>query len=206
MEGDLQTALVRLEESVSLAREVGDPWLLAVCLIRLGDGLKVLGTHKAAALRVLEEGVARARNVGDKSMLSDGLRELVPLYYAEGDLTTAASLTEEALAEARAIGGIMYIFLALFQLVIISCLQNDPAKAKGYCFEAWTLGKDTGSPFAAAFALLSFGLADCFGGELEKGVRLLAALNVLFGQLRLTPPENDPIQVNLNCLTGTPAA
>ena len=38
--------------------------------------------------------------------------------------------TEEALEDARAIGSIIQVCLAMVQLVIISCLQNDPEKAK----------------------------------------------------------------------------
>lgn len=192
-ERDYQTALGRLEEGVSLAREVEDPWPLAVCLIRFGDALKPTG-EAAAAHPFLEEGVALARRVGDKIVLSEGLRELGSLYYAEGDLTAAASLTEEALAEARAIGDVPRVFLALFQFVIISCLQNDPAKAKGYCFELWALGKETGSLFATAFALLTFGLAASFGEEPGKGARLLAATDMLLRQrgMELTSAEGEP--------------
>ncbi len=188
-EGDFRTALARLEEGVAVAREIADPWLLAVCLIRLGDGLKVTGA--AAARPILEEGVAVARRVGDKSVLSDGLRELGPVYYAEGDLTTAARVFEEARAEARAIGDVLHVFLALLQLVITSCLQNDPAKAKGYCLELWALGRETGALMAAGFALWAFGLAASFGGEPQRGVRLLAASEeVLFHGVKL--PEEDP--------------
>jgi predicted ATPase/class 3 adenylate cyclase len=182
MEGDVQTALARDEEGVLLAREVGDPWLLASCLIRLGDDLKVTGTDMAAARRSLEEGVAVARRIGDKAVLSEGLRELGSVYYGTGHLTEATSVIEEALAEARVIGGIFSVLLALAELVIISCLQNDPAKAKGYCLELWAIGKETGSPFMALFALIASGLAASFGGEPGKGARLFAATDVMLRQ------------------------
>jgi predicted ATPase/DNA-binding XRE family transcriptional regulator len=191
---DYEMALGYLEEGVSLARGLEDSWPLAVCLVRMGDALKPRG-EAARAIPFLEEGVTVARRVGDKIVLSEGLRELGSLYYTEGNLTEAASLTKEALANARVIGALLSIFLALFQLVIISCLQNDPAKAKGYCLELWALGKDTGSPFAAVFALLSFGLAAGFGGEPGMGVRLLAAIETLARQfgMNLGSAEGDPI-------------
>ena len=129
-------------------------------------------------------------------MLSDVLRELAPLYYAEGDFTTAARVMEESLAEAHAIRSIFYVMLALFQLVIISCLQNDLAKAKGYCVELWALVRETGSPFAAMFAILTFGLVALFGGEPQRGVRLFAAFEVLLGQqLGMKLPESDPTSI-----------
>jgi hypothetical protein len=150
-------------------------------LIRFGDALKPRG-EAAAARPYLEEGVALARGVGDKILLSEGLRELGSLYYADGNVTEAASLTAEALANARAIGSMFHEFLALFQLVFIACLQSDPAKAKGHSGELWALGKETGTPLAAGFALVSFGLAACFGGEPGKGVRLLAVAVMMFRQ------------------------
>jgi tetratricopeptide (TPR) repeat protein len=191
---EYEMALGYLEEGVSLARQIEDPWPLAMCLIRFGDALKPRG-RAAAALPFLEEGVALARTVGDKSVLSEGLRELGSIYYAGGNLTAAASLTEEALANARVIGALMSMFLALFQLAIISCLQNDPAKAKGSCLELWALGKDTGSPFAAVFALITFGLVASFSGESGRGVRLLAAVERLARQfgLNLGSAEGEPV-------------
>lgn len=189
-EGDLQTARIRSEEGVSLAREVKDPWLLAVCLIRWGDSLK--GTDADAARRVLEEGLTIARRVGDKSVLSDGLRELGPLYFLDTNFAAAARVTEEALAEARAIGSLTYVFLALLQLVVTSCLQNDPAKAEGYSRELWALVRETGSPFAAVFALWAFGLTAIFSEEPERGVRLLAAFEAGLGQRGMKLPDRDP--------------
>ncbi len=189
-EGDRQAAIARLKEGVAQAREIEDPWPLALCLVRLGDHLK--GTDAAAAHRLLEEGVAVARRVGDKNVLSDGLRELGAVYYATGDLSAAASVTEEALMEARAIGDVLHVFLAFLQLVVISCLQNDPAKAKGYGFELWSLCKETGSPMATTFVLLAFGLAASIGGEPGKGARLLAASGGLLAQFGFKPSESGP--------------
>src|SRR5262249_7562340 len=95
MDRGMQTGIALDEESVSVAREVEDPWPLAASLIRLGDDLKARGTDMAAARRSLEEGVAVARRVGDRMLLSEGLRELGSLYYGLGNLTAAASLIEE---------------------------------------------------------------------------------------------------------------
>ena len=192
MDGDIQTALDGLEEGVVLARQMQDPWLLAACLIRFGDELQ--RTDVTAARRFLEEGVAVARNVGDKAVLSEGLRELGSVYYLQGNLTAAVSIAEEALAEARAIGSISQVVLALFQLVIISCSQNDPAKAKHYCFELGAIGRETGTLMAAGLALVSFGLAESFVGEPGRGVRLLAATDLMLRQrdVKLISGEDNP--------------
>jgi tetratricopeptide (TPR) repeat protein len=192
VDGDIEAALARIEEGISLGREVEDPWPLALCVIRMGDVLQPM--RKAAAARpFLEEGVALARSIGDKAVLSEGLRELGSLYYADGELKPAMHITEEALTEARAIGSFFQIFLGLLQLVAISCLQNDQAKAKSYCRELWTLAQDLGALFVAGFALLAFGLVACFGGEPQRGVRLLAALEAIFLQYGIKPGEGDAL-------------
>ena len=188
---DPQASLAYLEEGVSLARQVEDPYPLAMCLIRMGDALKPVG-KAAEALPYLEEGVVLARRIGDRAELSEGLRELGSLYYLQGDFTTATRLTEEALANGRAIGSLFSVFLALFQLVIISCLQNDPVKAKAYCSQLGALARDIGSPFANAFVILTFGWAASFGEEPEKGVRLLAATQALLVQSGLRPSADEP--------------
>src|SRR5439155_20544550 len=102
---------------------------------------------------------------------------------------------EEALAEARAIGSMFSVFLALVELVSISCLQNDRVKAKGYCFELWALGRETGALMATLFALLAFGLAASFGGEPGRGARLLAATDMLLRQrgVKFTSVEGSPL-------------
>jgi predicted ATPase/transcriptional regulator with XRE-family HTH domain len=187
IDGDIQAA-ARHEEGVSLAREIEDPWPLAGNLIRLGHDLKMNATGVAAARRSLEEGVAVARRVGDKMLLSEGLRELGSVYQALGNLTAAASLIEEAMVEARAIGSILSVGLALSELVGISCLQNDPAKAKGYCLELWAFSKEMASPFTSVFTLIAFGLTACFGGEPGKGARLLAATDMLLRQRSMMLP------------------
>jgi predicted ATPase/DNA-binding SARP family transcriptional activator len=99
VEGDIQMARVRLEEGVSLARQVEDRWPLAMCLLRLAGSMR---TDHAAARRIREEGVAVARSVGDKSVLSQGLIGLVTDHLIEGNVTAAAPVAAEALAEARA--------------------------------------------------------------------------------------------------------
>jgi predicted ATPase len=181
MEGDYQSSRARLEEGVALAREVEDRWPLAICLVRLPDAL--MQTDVAASHRIREEGVAVARSVGDKSLLSQGLTGLAITYLMKGNLTAAASVNEEALAEARAIGSVTQVFFSFLTLTIITCLQGDPAKAKGYCFEVLALAREKGVALANPLVLFPFALVASFGGQPQRGVRLLAAVEVLFGQL-----------------------
>ena len=181
-EGQVEAAIAGLEEGVSLGRQLEDPLPLAVCLVRLGDTVKVKGTDMDAARQFLEEGVAMARIVGDRSVLSEGLRELGSVYYSEGKLSAAESVITEALSEARSLGSIVQVVLALGELVAVSCLKGDRARARNYCTELWALARDTGALMASWFVLLASGLAECFGGDPGKGVQLLAACDALIRQ------------------------
>lgn len=172
-EGDFPTARERVEEGVILARESGDNYPLAVCLVRLGDSLK--GKDVKEARRFLEEGIAVARVVGDRSVLSEGLRELGSACFMQGDLTTAMESTQGALAEARAIQSLVQVALALFQLSVIACFQNDRDNAMYYCTEFYELGKDNWNPFVLLLTPLGFGLIAIYNGQPEIGVRLIAA-------------------------------
>jgi non-specific serine/threonine protein kinase len=177
---DTQLAVSRLEEGVSLAREVEDRWPLAMCLVRLGGALAVIDS--ASARHIREEGVGVARSVGDRSVLSQGLEGLAPLYWVEENLTAAASVAEEALEDARAIGSVTQVFLSLFMLVGNSCLQGDLAKAKGYCLQIEALCRETGASQWRFLLLAAFGLVACFGREPGQGVRLLATGQTLLRQ------------------------
>jgi hypothetical protein len=80
-------------------------------------------------------------------------------------------------------------------LVSISCLQDDQAMARRYCDELLALGQETGAGGAVIFALLAFGLAACFAGEADQGVRLLAATETILSQLgaNLSATQNSPL-------------
>jgi hypothetical protein len=128
-------------------------------------------------------------------LLSEGLRELGTINYADGNLEVAASLTAEALALGRAIGSVPHIFLALFHSIVVACMQGDPATAKGFCAEILEYREAAGSLFGAALVVSSFGLVACLGGEPGKGVPMLAVAFRLIGQAGgtdLLSAEDDP--------------
>jgi hypothetical protein len=173
-EGDLQTARARLEEGVTLARQVENQWPLARCLMRLSGALGL--TDLAGAHRVREEAVAIARSVGDKSLLSQGLEGLAWLYAREGNLAAAGPLAAEALSEARAIGTVTQIFLSLLILAIIASLQGDQAAARGRCLELFALARQSGSVLVQLVGLIASGTVASDGADPALGVRLLTAI------------------------------
>jgi predicted ATPase/class 3 adenylate cyclase/DNA-binding XRE family transcriptional regulator len=175
--GDVAASRAMLEEGVSLARQVEDRWPLARCLVRLGTFMPL--TDPAAARAIREEAVAVARSVGDRFVLSQGLFGLAVDHLLEGNVTAAEPAAAEALQAARAVGSVQHVFLALILLVSIACEQGDLTKARDYSHQTLASAQDLGSPMWMMLVLFSFGLLNSYGGELLRGVRLLAAAETL---------------------------
>jgi non-specific serine/threonine protein kinase len=90
------------EESLSIAREIGDRLRAVDALLMLGyaaDELK----QPALALTRYEESIALARELGNRARLSYALNALAG-YYVRDAPATAAPLFEESLALAREVG------------------------------------------------------------------------------------------------------
>ena len=179
-EADAETSIARLEEGVSLAREVQDRWPLALCLMRLGGSF--VGRDVAASLRTLEEAEAIARAVGDRNILSQVLVAHASARFISGDLSAAAPMAAEALVEGRAVGSVISVFLSLMGMAVISCLQGDATGARGYCHELLDFGRETGSPTVHILGLFASGFVACFSERPERGVRVLAAGQALAGE------------------------
>jgi hypothetical protein len=136
--------------------------------------------------------VAVARSVGDKSVLSNGLAGTAPFYWLEGNLTAAASVAEEALAAAHAIGSVIQVFLSLLMLIFTACLQGDLPTAREYCAQVLAYARETGASQWLFLGIVGFGTVACFGGQWERGVRLVAAGQTPLHQRGLDLSEMGP--------------
>jgi predicted ATPase/class 3 adenylate cyclase len=179
-EGDMQTARVRLEEGVSLARDADDRWALAMCLSRLSGAVSV--TDRVEGQRLREEAVEIARGVGDKSVLSQTLVGLAFLYILNAKPVMAESIATEALAQARAIGTVTQIYLALLALAVIKAVKGDRPAAREVCLQIFALARESGSTVTQLVGLVASGFVACFSDDPGRGVRLLTAIERFAGE------------------------
>ena len=63
--GELDRGITLLEESVTLAREFGDKWILALVLQQLADGVRIIDDHERA-WHLYEEGVQLFGSSGNR--------------------------------------------------------------------------------------------------------------------------------------------
>ncbi len=131
------------EESLRLAREVGDPWILAYALRNFGDSLGYSGDLKSARL-CFEESALLYRALKDHRALAGTLLELVDAALSEQNLVQAATLAQESLALARSLDNRPDIAWALYWLAVIQSLQGESAQAVVQLEESLALAREQG--------------------------------------------------------------
>ena len=101
--GDYERALAYGEEALSTYREMGDSFMIAQILSRLGWAAAINGDHEAAA-RFIGEGLPLAQELGSGLLSAMCLEGLAAVYGAKAEGTRAARLYGAAEALRLAIG------------------------------------------------------------------------------------------------------
>jgi len=180
-----------LEESLAIAREIGDTHRIAAALQPLAMALLGLG-DKAAARGYGEEALALARKEGDKREYAAALNLVAQFHRAEGALDLAEPLYEQALSIAREIGDRESIAIALLNLAMVSIGRGAADRARQILVEVFAIAMETGSkPVEQSLLEVSAGLASA-SGDHDRAARLYGVAeeqNTLTGMHRDTADE-----------------
>jgi predicted ATPase len=128
-EGDYAAASLRAEESLSIARELGDKrtigtveWLL---------GLVCMGQRNSGAARpLLEESHTLFQELGDRSGEALSLYFLGMAAYFSGDLAAARAHYEESLRLFRELGDVFAVTWVMSALEVVGLPQGDEQLAR----------------------------------------------------------------------------
>ena len=148
-----------LEESLALARELGDKKRVAAVLqpltmASLGQG------DLATARRHVREALVLARELGNKRGIAAALNAVAQVHRVEGDLDTAEPLYEQVLALARELGDREIIAIALLNLAMVSIGRGLGDRAQAMLLDVLSIAEEIGSKPAGQSALeVSAGLA-----------------------------------------------
>jgi predicted ATPase len=116
--GDYAEAIEYLEESLAIAREIGDRGRVAATLQPLG--LAVLGQGDfALGRRHLVEALALAREIGDPYQIAGAANAVAQLYRMEGDFAGAEPLYDHVVAAGRELGDPYCIAIGLLNLCMV---------------------------------------------------------------------------------------
>jgi predicted ATPase/class 3 adenylate cyclase len=157
--GRYEEAKRYLDESLAIAREIGDQRRVAFVLQPLGFASMGLGDLRAAR-GYLEEALALAQQQGNKREIAAALNVLAQLHRMEGALDIAEPLYERGLALARELGDRESIAIGLLNLAMVSIGRGAGDRAREMLQDALTIAEEIGSKRESQSVLeISAGLA-----------------------------------------------
>jgi predicted ATPase/DNA-binding winged helix-turn-helix (wHTH) protein len=148
-----------LEESLVIAREIGDKRRIAMALQPLGYACLAKG-DMAAARTHLQDALAMARELGDKREIAAALNVLAQLLRVEDELDAAEPLYEQGLALARELQDRESIAIGLLNLAMVSIGRGYGDRASPMLLEVLAIAAEIGSKRMGQSALeVAAGLA-----------------------------------------------
>ena len=148
-----------LEESLAIAREIGDVRRIAMALQPLG--IACLGQGDMAPARAhLQEALTMAQALGNQREIAAALNVLAQLLRVEGELDAAEPLYRQGLALARELQDRESIAIGLLNLAMVSIDRGCGDDASPMLLEAFTIADEIGSKRTGQSALeVAAGLA-----------------------------------------------
>ncbi len=163
-----------LEESLFIAREIGDTTRVAAVLQPLGMAALALG-DSIQARRYSEESVALAREQGNKRQLAAAINALAQLHRAEKDIEKAKLLYEDVVLLSRELRDRQSIAIGLLNLAMVAIGIESGKRAPELLIEALTIAEEIGSKPAGQSALeVTAGLC-AVQGTWTRAARLFGA-------------------------------
>jgi len=154
-----------LEESLAIAREIGDKGRAAAVLQVLG--MTAIGqVDRTTARRYFEEALALVRELGNRHELAAALTALAQLHRVEGDLDAAEPLYEQVLELARELGDRESIAISLLNLAMVSIGHGSGDRARAMLLEVLAIAEEIGSKRTGESLLeVTAGLAALCGAQ-----------------------------------------
>lgn len=189
-QGDYTEARALFEESLVLRRELGDKWDIAMSLNSLGVVAYEQGDYTGARA-LYEESLAVKRELGDTWGIAMSLSNLGLVVYEQGDYTEARALHEQSLALRRELGDKWGIILSLNNLGFVASQHGDYTGARALHEEGLALGREIGDKKGVAACLVGLGGVAVGMGEVERGTKLLSAVQGLVEKMGAVMQRDD---------------
>jgi predicted ATPase len=182
LQGDYPAATRFAEDGLVVARETGEPRLVANALSNLGAIVLAAG-DAGRAREVLEEAVPLARDVEDERILALALNNLGDVALTVGDFERAEPLFDESLDLLRRRGDTANIARSLFNLGAVDLMLGRHANAGARFSESLELSHETGDKEDLAWCLEGLAALSAATGRAEAAALLLGASRSLLEQM-----------------------
>jgi tetratricopeptide (TPR) repeat protein len=176
-----------LEESQSIAREIGNQERLGAALLLLGR-VSIAQDDRVAARSYLMESLALARSSGNKRGVSGALHSLADIQLGEGDVQAAITLFEQSLTLSREEGNHLNVALGLITLARLSIESRSIDRAREMLREAVVIAADINSQWAVPPLLKACAELGALLGEWPRTARFIGAFEA---QRQLTGLSHD---------------
>jgi len=175
-----------LEEALSIGRELGDPWNTATALRNLGLLENIRGNYQEAST-LLQESLKVWHAMGPDGRTGSAWT-LIFLGDAALDLHEtewARALYEESISILKERGDINFTAYLIRRLAHLSWREGDFESAKEQCRQSLDMNQETGDPRAVLACVAGFGAIAVAQGKLERGARLMGAIEAQLSAMRL---------------------
>ena len=163
-----------LEESLAIARELGDERKVAMVLDPLSWVASAQG-ELPSARGYLDEAIALAEKFGDLRAIAAARNSLAQVYRMQGDLRRAEALFERVLGSVRDNGDREATAISLINLAIVAIERKSTVRAREFLLEACAIAAELASRRVGQSVLeVSAALAISLQ-EFERAVRWLGA-------------------------------
>jgi predicted ATPase/class 3 adenylate cyclase len=133
-----------LEESLAIAREIGDRARVAMTLQPLAEAAGGQGNSEVA-WRYATEAVELARELPDKRELAAALNSLAQLHRLSGNTDSAELLFEQVVAIVRELGDRESVAIGLLNLAMVAIGRGAFGRARSMLLEVVAIAIETGS-------------------------------------------------------------
>jgi predicted ATPase/predicted Ser/Thr protein kinase len=192
------------DESLALARELGEPRTTSLALVNLGDAAFAEGDYSTAS-DVYAEALEVRRALGDVRTVADALLKAGRAQALAGDRERAVASLEEGLQLARGLGDGWTTSVALASLAFVALLEDDAETAAPLLGEALDWAGRRGDKRLIAECAACLAAAAALRGDHDRAARLWGAADAARAEIgaAISPVERFLVETRLPVLRAS---
>lgn len=170
-DSDPSAGAAMLDEGITIARKLGDEWILGLLLNYRGQRSRDINDNQAA-LQALEESLARFNSVGDKYWTAVVAFQIGTCYFRQGEYVRARQRYQETLTFFLQTKDLLRASFALNELGEIARGDGNYDLAKRYYTQSLEISRELGIKYQIVGMLGNLGFVALHDGQIESAGRL----------------------------------